>query len=41
MAYENYYDSSYDSSYDFTVYDIGFVFDTNNEEEEITDSYDA
>lgn len=41
MAYENYYNSSYDSSYDFTVYDIGFIFDNENEEEETTDSYDA
>lgn len=41
MAYENDYETSYDSSYDFTVYDIGFVFDGDEDEEKETDSYDA
>lgn len=41
MAYENNYDSAYDSSYDYTVYDMGFVFDNEDDEEEELDSYDA
>ena len=41
MAYENDYETSYDSSYDFTVYDMSFIFDGDDEEEETTDSYDA
>ncbi|MFH1461649.1 MAG: hypothetical protein ABIF12_01760 [bacterium] len=40
MPYENNYDSSYDSSYDYTVYDIGFVFNTDDEEE-ITEPYNS
>jgi len=33
LSYDNNYDS-YDSSYDYMVYDLGFVFNNENEEYE-------
>jgi hypothetical protein len=41
MPYEDNYDSLYDSSYDYTLYDMGFIFNNDDEEEEATESYDA
>lgn len=35
------YDSQYNSSYDYTVYDTGFIFNDESEEETELDSYDA
>ncbi len=43
MAYDKNYDSSYDSLYDYTVYDIGFIFEAEDEEDDNLDLdvYDA
>jgi len=43
MPYNNNYDSSYDSFYDYTVYDMGFIFETDDEEDDNLDLdvYDA
>ncbi len=41
MPYSENYDSNYDSFYDYTIYDMGFVFDQDDEEESELNSYDA
>ena len=36
LSYDNNYDS-YDSTYDYMVYDLGFVFDKEDEEESVNE----
>ena len=33
------YESGYNSSYDYTIYDMGFIFKSEDEVEDNTDSY--